>query len=166
MSQNNENNDVIIYDNGSVSIDVRVSPEEETVWLTQDQIAKLFDVTRQNVSLHIKSILEEGELYDSVRKKYLHTASDGKKYSTTFYNLDMVLSVGYRVKSKRAAEFRIWANSVLRKYLLKGYTVDEAIYRCLSPKKQDTKCKRQCENIRKIQITSILSREIVIFLCA
>ncbi len=118
------------------------------------------------MSLHIKSILEEGELYDSVRKEYLHTASDGKKYSTTFYNCWHGSIRRLSSEVKEGPEFRRWANSVLKKYLLKGYAVDEAIYRCLSPKKQDTKCKRQCENIRKIQITSILSREIVVFLCA
>ena len=122
---NSQNTEIIIYDNEGVEIEVRVSPEEETIWLTQIQIATLFEVTQQNVSLHINAILNEGELDDSVHKYYLYTALDGKQYKTAFYNLDMILSVGYRVRSKKATEFRKWANSVLKRYLTKGYALNE-----------------------------------------
>ena len=122
---NSQNTEIIIYDNEGVEIEVRVSPEEETIWLTQIQIATLFEVTQQTVSFHIKCILNEGELDNSVHKYYLYTALDGKQYKTTFYNLDMILSVGYRVRSKKATEFRKWANSVLKRYLTKGYALNE-----------------------------------------
>ena len=121
-----DKNNIIIYNNGSVSLDVTISPKEETVWLTQAQIATLFDTTQQNVSLHIKNIIEEGELLDSsVHKDYLYTASDGKQYLTSVYNLDLILAIGYRIKGQRAIEFRKWVSSVLRQYLIKGYAISE-----------------------------------------
>ncbi len=102
------NNDIIIYttDDGQVEIEVRL--EDENVWLTQNAMAELFDTTKQNISLHIKNIFEERELSEnSVVKENLTTASDGKNYKTKFYNLDLILSVGYRVKSIRGTQFRI-----------------------------------------------------------
>lgn len=117
--------EVIKFENDNMELDVNVSPNEETVWLAQSQIAKLFETTQQNVSLHIKNILSDEELGDSVHKKILYTAQDGKAYNTSFYNLDMVLAVGYRIKSKRAVEFRKWASSVLKEYLLKGYVIND-----------------------------------------
>lgn len=117
--------ELIKFKDGRVELEVNVSPEEETVWLNQSQIAKLFDTSQQNISDHIKNILSDKELDDSVHKKILYTAQDGKSYKTSFYNLDMILSVGYRVKSKRATEFRKWVNSVLKDYLLKGYTLNK-----------------------------------------
>ena len=116
---------IIVYNNGDIKIDVNVSPQEKTVWLTQKQISDLFETTQQNVSLHINNIVEEGELDDSVHKESLYTASDGKNYLVDFYNLDMVLAVGYRVKTNRAIQFRKWVSDVLKKYLIKGYAVDE-----------------------------------------
>ena len=124
--QNEDGNfDIIIYDNGTFNINVRVSLEDDTVWLTQDQIAKLFETTQQNVSQHIKNIFEDDELDNSVHKDFLYTATDGKRYLTTFYNLDLILAVGYRVKGKRANEFRRWASSVLKKYMINGYAANE-----------------------------------------
>ena len=100
--------------------------EEETVWLTQAQLVELFDKTKQNISLHIRNIFKEGELAENtVVKEYLTTASDGKKYKTKYYNLDVIISVGYRVKSQRGTQFRIWATSQLKDHLIKGYTVNE-----------------------------------------
>ena len=97
----------IIFNNGSVSIDVDVSIKEETVWLNQNQIAVLFDTTQQNVSLHIKNILLEEELeLNSIHKESLYTAKNGKNFIVDFYNLDMIFAVGYRVKGRRAIEFR------------------------------------------------------------
>jgi hypothetical protein len=98
----------------------------ETVWLSQSQMAELFQTTKQNVSLHIKNIFDESELQEnSVVKEYLTTASDGKRYLTKFYNLDVIISVGYRVKSHRGTQFRIWATARLREYIVKGFTLDD-----------------------------------------
>jgi hypothetical protein len=105
-----------------------VRVEDETVWLTQTQMVNLFNATKQNISLHINNIFNEGELQrNSVVKEYLTTASDGKRYKTNFYNLDVIISVGYRVKSQRGTQFRIWANQVLKDYLLKGYLINHRI---------------------------------------
>ena len=117
-------NEVIIYNKGDLSLAVNVSPEEDTVWLNQAQIALLFETTQPNISMHINSIFKDNELDDSVHNDFLYTALDGKKYSVTFYNLDLILAVGYRVKSKKAIEFRRWASKVLKQYLLKGYALD------------------------------------------
>ena len=115
--------------NNEVSIDVNVSPEEETVWLTQKDMSILFDTTVSNINIHIKNILDENELDKSVVKDCLITASDGKVYQTKMYNLDMIIAVGYRINSKRGTQFRRWATSVLREYLLKGHVINEQ--RCL-----------------------------------
>ena len=122
--------EIIIYqpDEHSISLEVRI--EEDTVWLTQAQMADLFQTTRNNITLHISNIFKENELNEiSVGKESLLTASDGKKYKTKFYNLDVIISVGYRVKSMRGTQFRIWANKVLKDYLLKGYAVNKRIER-------------------------------------
>ena len=101
----------------SVRLEVRI--QDETVWLTQQQMAELFLTTKQNVSLHINNIFREGELeMFSVVKESLTTAADGKKYKTKFYNLNVIISVGYRVKSPIGTRFRQWANAVLKDYLL------------------------------------------------
>lgn len=120
-----QNNDIIFYttDDGQVKIEVRL--EDENVWLTQNAMAELFDTTKQNISLHIKNIFEEKELSEnSVVKENLTTASDGKNYKTKFYNLDLIISVGYRVKSIRGTQFRIWANKLIKEYLIKGYNLN------------------------------------------
>ena len=120
-----EQGEIVLYkalDSAEFQIEVRV--EDETVWLTQSQMVDLFDSTKQNISLHINNIFKEGELNrNSVVKEYLTTAADGKNYKTKLYNLDVIISVGYRVKSKRGVQFRIWANNVLKNYLLKGYAI-------------------------------------------
>ena len=122
--------ELIKFEDGEFSLDVKVSPSEETVWLTQKDMALLFNVSIDNISLHIKNIINDGELDQSVFEESSITASDGKKYKTKVYNLDMIISVGYRVKSKRGILFRKWANSILKQYLLKGYVINEE--RCLS----------------------------------
>ncbi len=119
-------NEIIIYQtqDGQTKIDVRI--ENETVWLTQNQMAELFQTTKQNISLHIKNIFEEGELLkDLVVKDYLTTAADGKNYNTKHYNLDVIISVGYRVKSLRGTQFRIWATQVLKEYMKKGFALND-----------------------------------------
>ena len=109
---------------GKLKIDVRF--EGETVWLTQQHMAELFQTTKQNIGQHLKNILEEGELaQESVVKNFFTTAADGKNYSTNFYNLDAIISVGYRVKSHVATRFRIWATQRLREYIVKGFVLDD-----------------------------------------
>ena len=119
--QNIEGGKVVLYKKG-----LEVQLREETVWLTQAQVVLLFKKTKQNISLHISNIFKEGELHkNSVVKEYLTTASDGKKYKTTYYNLDVIISVGYRIKSKQGTIFRIWATNVLKQHLIEGYTINE-----------------------------------------
>ena len=119
-------NDIIIFKDEQLRLEVKVSPEEDTVWLTQSQMAKLFNVSYDNVNLHIRNIFQEEELLkDSVSEESSVAASDGKKYKTKVYNLDMIISVGYRVKSKRGIIFRKWANSILKEYMYKGFVVDQ-----------------------------------------
>ena len=122
--------ELIKFEDGDFSLNVNVSPKEDTVWLTQKQMAALFEVTIDNVSLHIKNILNDKELEFTVVEESSITAIDGKKYKTKLYNLDMIISVGYRVKSKRGIMFRRWANSILKQYLMKGYVINEN--RCLA----------------------------------
>jgi len=121
--------EIIIYQPDS-SLELMVLLGNETVWLSQKQMAELFQTTRPNVTIHIKNIFDEKELEEnSVSKDFLHTAADGKFYNTKYYNLDVIISVGYRVKSKRGTQFRQWANKVLREYLLKGYAIDQRFER-------------------------------------
>ena len=120
-----DDDNIIVYNNGVVSINVKVSPLEETVWLTQSQMADVFETTRPNITMHIQNIFNENELsISSVSKDFLHTAHDNKQYLVTVYNLDLILAVGYRIKSKRAVEFRRWVSSIMKQYLLKGYVID------------------------------------------
>ena len=110
----------------NVRLEVRL--QDDTVWLTQQQMAELFKSTKQNISLHVNNIFREGELAkNSVVKECLTTASDGKNYRTKYYNLDVIISVGYRVKSSVGTRFRQWANAVLKDYLLRGYAVHQQV---------------------------------------
>ncbi|MBL7213565.1 MAG: virulence RhuM family protein [Desulfobacteraceae bacterium] len=118
--------ELLVYqtDDGQVKIDVRL--EDETIWLTQQLMAELFQTTKQNIGQHLKNVFSEGELLEnSVVKKFFTTAADGKKYKTNFYNLDAIISVGYRVKSHVATRFRIWATHRLKEYLIKGFVMDD-----------------------------------------
>lgn len=126
--RNQQDDSVVVYQSkdGIVRLDVQLS--DETVWLTQQQMMLLFETTKQNVSLHINNIFREGELDRiSVVKDCLTTAADGKNYHVLYYNLDVIISVGYRVKSKRGTQFRQWANKVLKDYLLKGYSINQRL---------------------------------------
>src|ERR1700754_2939042 len=117
---------IIIYQTEDGNASVNVTVNEDSVWLTQSQMQDLFAQTKQNISLHINNIFKEEELAQhSVVKESLTTAGDGKKYKTRYYSLDVIISVGYRIKSKRGTQFRIWANNVLKEYLVKGYAVNE-----------------------------------------
>ena len=124
----NGNDQIVIYQtpDGVINLDVKL--ENETVWLSQKQIAELFGTKRPAVTKHLGNIFNSGELDEnSVSSILEHTANDGKTYRTKFYNLDAILSVGYRVNSKNATQFRIWASKVLKEYLVKGYAVNGKI---------------------------------------
>ena len=124
----NTNTLLYVGEEGEVSIDVIIDHERETMWATQKTMADLFDVNVPAISKHLKNIFEEGELQkNSVISKMETTASDGKKYSTNFYNLDAIISVGYRVNSKNATRFRIWATSVLKEFMIKGFVLDDEL---------------------------------------
>jgi prophage maintenance system killer protein len=141
-SENLPTGEIVIYkaSDGSTQLDVKL--EEKTVWLTQKQMSLLFDKNVRTINEHIKNVFLEGELDEnSVIRNFRITANDGKIYNTKFYNLDVVISVGYRVKSKRGTQFRIWANSVLKEYLIKGYALNEK------------RLKEQTEKIKEIEKT-------------
>ena len=116
----NSNFEIKVFNNGSVSVEVNFDKENNTVWLTQKQMAEMFDVSTDNIGLHIKNIFRDGELDTSVAEESSVTASDGKKYKTKIYNLDMIISVGYRVKSKVGIIFRKWVTGILNKYLIEN----------------------------------------------
>lgn len=126
MNEELQKGEIIIYtsEDGSISLDTKL--ENDTIWLTQKQMAELFDKNIRTVNEHINNIFKEGELdKSSVIRNFRITASDGKQYDTNFYNLDVIISVGYRVKSLRGTQFRIWATNTLREYLTKGYVINE-----------------------------------------
>ena len=121
-----EHGEILIYqtDDGQTNIEVKI--EDDTVWLTQQQITELYQCSKSNISEHIKHIFEEGELdKDSVVRKFRTTADDGKTYNVTYYNLDMIISLGYRIKSVIATRFRQWATKRLKEYMIKGFTIDD-----------------------------------------
>lgn len=124
--ESNKGEIVMYQPDETIRLEVRV--ENETVWLTQQQMAELFQITKQNVSLHVNNIFKEDELTESsVVKESLTTAKDGKRYKTKMYNLDVIISVGYRVKSKRGTKFRQWANRVLKEYIIRGYVLNQQL---------------------------------------
>ena len=118
--------EVLIYRTPDSEVRVEILLHEENLWLTQEKIAQLFGVERSVITKHLGNVFKEGELAkEAVCAKFAHTASDGKKYQTNFYNLDAIISVGYRVSSRQATMFRIWATQVLNEYLRKGYAMDD-----------------------------------------
>lgn len=118
--------DIIIYNTSDGKASVALYAQDGDVWMNQNQLAELFDTSKQNIGQHIKKILEEKELQEnSVVKNYFTTAADGKKYEVTFYSLAMILAIGFRVRSKRGTQFRIWANQNLREYMVKGFLMDD-----------------------------------------
>ncbi len=124
MSTENDN-PIAIYENidGTIKVDVKVL--NDTVWLSQAQMAEIFAKDRTVITRHINNILEDEELDASVCANFAHTANDGKNYTTKYYNLDMIISVGYRVNSKRGVQFRKWASSILKEYMLQGYSLNK-----------------------------------------
>lgn len=118
-------NNIILYTTQDKKIKVELYEFSDSVYLNQESLAKLFDTSRENITMHIKNILQDGELQEiSVCKEFLHTASDNKQYNVKFYSLEMILAIGFRVRSKRGVQFRIWANEHLKNYLQKGFLID------------------------------------------
>ena len=118
-------NKIAIYQSEDGSINIKARLEDETIWLTQAQITELFGSSKSNISEHIKQIFADDELDTSVVRKFRTTASDGKAYNVTYYNLDMIISIGYRVKSKVATKFRKWATNTLRDYIVQGFAIND-----------------------------------------
>lgn len=164
LSKYNPNREFLLYktDKGDIKVDVLL--QNETIWLPQKGIAQLFGCSTDNVSLHFKNIFAEGELEpNSVIEEISATASDGKSYKTKFYNLDAIIAVGYRVNSKQATQFRIWATNVLKEFIIKGYTMDVERLKIHNPflvktilknslKKSETSEVRNAGFIRKLPI--------------
>ena len=128
MENEFQKGEIVIYtsEDGSVSLDTKL--ENETIWLTQKQMAELFDKNIRTVNEHINNIFKEGELDKiAVIRNFRTTANDGKQYDTNFYNLDVIISVGYRVKSIRGTQFRIWANNIIKEFITKGYAINEKV---------------------------------------
>ena len=131
-----ENNQIEIYKAAEGEVIFRVDSEKDTIWATQEQLAKVFNVDRSRITHHLRNIFKDGELDEnSVCAFSAHTANDGKTYKVKMYNLDAIISVGYRVNSKKATDFRIWATSVLHNYLTKGIAVNERRLKALDSKK-------------------------------
>jgi hypothetical protein len=121
-----EKKDIIIYTTADGKSSVSLYAKDGMIWMNQNQLAELFDTSKQNVGQHIASILKDNELdANSVVKNYFTTALDGKEYEVTFYSLEMILAIGFRVRSKRGTQFRIWANKNLKEYLVKGFLMDD-----------------------------------------
>lgn len=126
MVTSTNNNGIIFYEEDNNDLRIKTFIKDDTIWLTQQQLAELFHTSKQLVSHHVNNIFDEGELdRAAVVKKYLTTATDGKKYQTNFYNLDMIISLGYRINSKIATAFRRWATERLKEYIIKGFTLDD-----------------------------------------
>jgi prophage maintenance system killer protein len=139
---------IVIYQSADGSMTTEVKLQDETVWLTQAQMADLFKTTKQNVGQHIRNVFVEGELAaDLVVKDFFTTAGDGKQYRTKHYNLDVIISVGYRVRSQQGTRFRIWANRVLKDYLVQGYALNTQ------------RLQAQQENIRQLERTLTLFQQ-------
>jgi hypothetical protein len=144
------NDKIIIYnaEDGQTKIAVRL--EDDTVWLSQAQMAGLFQKDRKTVTEHIQNVFKEGELVaDSVCRKFQHTAADNKRYNVNFYNLDVIISVGYRVSSHRGTQFRIWATQKLKEYIVKGFVMDDE--RLSEGRVRKTYFQEWEERIRKIR---------------
>ena len=120
------NNNILIYVSKDGNVKVDVNFQNDDIWMSQEVMANLYGTTKNNISMHLNNIFKEEELIkDSVVKVFLTTANDGKKYNILHYNLDAIIAVGYRINSKKATEFRIWATKVLKEYLIKGFTLND-----------------------------------------
>lgn len=149
FNSNENTGEILIYQNaeGSIKIDVRL--EAETVWLTQAQLAELFNKDKRTISEHIVNIFQEGELEEnSVVRKFRTTANDGKAYETNHYNLDVIISVGYRVKSPQGTQFRIWATQRLKEYIIKGFALNDERFKTGSSMNYFTELQERIREIR------------------
>ena len=118
-------NEVVIFKNGELELEVNITPEKETVWLTQDQMSSLFDTARSSIAYHINNIFKEGELVKETSVEIFDRSQRKASRPPMYYNLDVIISVGYRVKSQRGIAFRKWATSILKDYMIKGYTINQ-----------------------------------------
>jgi hypothetical protein len=126
MNEDQSKKNIIIYNTIDGKASVSLYAKDGKIWMNQSQLAELFDTSKQNIGQHISSILKDNELNEnSVVKNYFTTAADGKEYNVTFYSLDMILAIGFRVRSKRGTQFRIWANRNLKEYMVKGFVMDD-----------------------------------------
>ena len=126
MDKNENEVSFLFYRTNTGDTNIAVVLEGENIWVTQKNMAGIFGTSRENITMHLRNIFESNELdEESVSKEILHTAADGKKYKTKFYNLDSIISVGYRVNSQKATHFRVWATKVLKEYLIKGFALDD-----------------------------------------
>ena len=120
------NNNILIYVSKDGNVKVDVNFQNDDIWMSQEVMANLYGTTKNNISMHLNNIFKEEELIkDSVVKVFLTTANDGKKYNILHYNLDAIIAVGYRINSKKATEFRIWATKVWKEFLSKGFTLND-----------------------------------------
>ena len=152
-----QGNDLIIYKNSDGNIIVDAIYKDETLWLSQKGMSKVFECSTDNISLHLKHIFQDNELNkDSVTEKCSLTADDGKKYNTTIYSLDAIIAVGYRVNSKKATEFRMWATKVLKEYMIKGFALNDE--RFIKGNKYDSKYFDELlERIKTIRVSERMS---------
>ena len=152
-----EDNNLIIYKNSEGNIIVDAIYKDETLWLSQKGMSKVFECTTDNISLHLKHIFEEKELdKNSVTEKCSLTADDGKNYNTLIYNLDAIIAVGYRINSKKATEFRIWATKILKEYITKGFALNDE--RFIKGNKYDEKYFDELlERIKTIRVSERMS---------
>ena len=150
--------DLVRFTDNDFELDVRADSENETVWLAQKEMAVLFNVTVDNISLHIRNILREGELDDSVVEESSVTAIDGKKYITKLYNLDMIIAVGCRVQSKRGIIFRKWAIKVIKEHLVQGYSINQKRLEALSKTVDiQTKMLAYSLNVDKEELSKVIN---------
>ena len=148
-------NEIIIFDNQEVKLEVNL--KDETVWLTLDQISKLYGRDKSVISRHIKKVLNEELNQKEVVANFATTANDGKTYKVDYYNLDMIISVGYRVNSKQGIAFRKWANKILKDYMLKGYAINEQRLKYLEKKVQILDIvTRSIDNIKDTDIKQVI----------
>lgn len=157
MNELEEKNNLLIYKNKNDDVVVDAVYRDETLWLTQKSMSKIFDCSVDNISLHLKNIFKDKELDEcSVTEESSITASDGKKYKTKMYNLDAIIAVGYRINSKKATEFRIWATKILKDYMTKGFALNDE--RFISGNKYDMKYFDELlERIKAIRVSERMS---------
>jgi hypothetical protein len=152
-------NEVVLFSDDDIRLEVNVSPGEDTVWLSQNQMSELFDVNRPAITKHIGNIFKSGELdKDSVSSILEHTASDGKVYSTNMYNLDVIISVGYRVNTSKGIKFRKWATDVLKQFAIKGIVMNQSKFDSNTQLQLIEILKRTTPHIESHDILSVLER--------